>query len=221
MTIFLSYLLSTLYNTIIGPQNRNFARKITFQNLRHTHVARFLGGAACLMALNASAAEQPLAIDKAGSHIEIQVKATADSFVGKLTEYAPTVLIDPATGNVTSAKFAFHFKDVKTGNEKRDREMNVWQQTDKFPDSDFALETLALATDGKLVAKGALTLHGVTQKLSFPVVITRSEAKFTIEGDATVDTRTFGLPVIRKYALLKVDPLVVVHFHLIGTISSP
>jgi polyisoprenoid-binding protein YceI len=183
--------------------------------------ARFIGAAVCLLAINASAAEQPLAIDKAGSLIEIRVKATADSFVGKLTEYAPTVLVDPATGQVTSAKFAFHFKDVKTGNEKRDREMNVWQQTDKFPDSDFALETLAPATDGKLVAKGALALHGVTQTLSFPVVITRSEAKITIEGDATVDTRTFGLPVIRKFALLKVDPMVVVHFHLIGTISVP
>jgi polyisoprenoid-binding protein YceI len=217
----LSSRISSIYVNFPGTPNRLFARKIVFPDLRRMHAALFFGITVGLSAINASAAEQPLAIDKAGSHIEIQVKATADSFVGKLTEYAPTVLVDPATGKVTGAKFAFHFKDVKTGNEKRDREMNVWQQTDKFPDSDFALETLAPAADGKLVAKGALTLHGVTQTLSFPVVITRSEAMITIEGDATVDTRTFGLPVIRKFAVLKVDPLVVVHFHLIGTISVP
>jgi polyisoprenoid-binding protein YceI len=213
--------LSSIYANFRNIPNQHFARKIVFAGLQRMHVAQFLGATVCLLAISASAAEQPLAIDKAGSHIEIQVKATADSFVGKLTEYAPTVLVDPATGKVSGAKFAFHFKDVKTGNDKRDREMNVWQQTDKFPESDFALETLAPATDGKLMAKGALTLHGVTQTLSFPVAVTRSETKVTIEGDATVDTRTFGLPVIRKFALLKVDPLVVVHFHLVGTISAP
>jgi iron complex transport system substrate-binding protein len=36
-------------------------------------------------------------------------------------------------------------------------------------------------------------------------------------GDASLDTREFGLPVIRLFGLLKVDPVVRVRFHLQGT----
>ena len=180
---------------------------------------RWLGGgvAVGLLAIGLSAAEMPLAVDKAQSHIAIAVKATMDSFAGQLTEFVPTVLVDGDTGQVTTAKVTFHFNDVKTGNEKRDREMHVWQQTEKFPDGEFALTSLAPAADGRLLARGALTLHGVTQALAFPVAVKHDGAGFLVDGEAVVDTRLFGLPVIHKYGFLKVDPLVTVQFHLAGT----
>jgi polyisoprenoid-binding protein YceI len=176
---------------------------------------------AALLTANTSASEKSLVIDEGNSRIDIGVKATVDSFVGKLTNYSPTILVDSTTGKVTVAKVAFLFKDVKTGNEKRDREMHVWQQTGQFPNGGFSLETLDASGEGKFTARGALTFHGVTQTLSFPVTITRSGPAMTIEGDAVVDTRMFGLPIIRKFALLKVDPLVAVHFHLAGTMMDP
>jgi polyisoprenoid-binding protein YceI len=167
------------------------------------------------------AAEKSLTVDKAKSNVEISVKATADSFVGKLADYSPTLTLDPATGKVTAAKIAFHFNDVKTGNEKRDREMHVWQQTEKFPDGDFTLETLEPSTDGKLVAHGTLTFHGMAHVLEFSVKIAQAESGVTVDGEAMVDTRLYGLPVIHKFAVLKVDPVVGIHFHLVGTVSSP
>ena len=39
---------------------------------------------------------------------------------------------------------------------------------------------------------------------------------FAIDGDAVIDTRDFGLPIIKKFLVLKVDPEVRVRFHLQG-----
>ncbi len=177
--------------------------------------------ASVLATIPLPAAAQTLTVDKANSRVEIAVKATVDSFVTKLAAYTADVRFDAATGQVTAAKLAFHFTDVKTGNEKRDREMHIWQQTEKFPDGDFTLKALQPAADGKLTARGGLTLHGVTRELAFPVTVVRAGAVATVEGEAVVDTRLFGLPVIRKFALLKVDPLVTVRFHLTGTTAAP
>ena len=177
--------------------------------------------AASLLAVAGSAAEAPLTIDLAASRVDIAVKATVDSFVGKLSDYVATITVDPETGAVITSKVNFHFSDVKTGNEKRDREMNEWQQTDKFPEGNFSLDSLTSASPGKFAVRGRLTLHGSTHELSFPAAIARDGANVTVDGEAVVDTRVFGLPVIRKFAVLKVDPLVVVRFHLAGRLVSP
>ncbi len=180
----------------------------------------FIFAASLWAAAGLSAAEAPLAVDKAGSRVEIAVKTTVDSFVGKLPNYVATVTVERETGAVTAAKIAFHFSDIRTGDEKRDHDMNVWQETVKFPDSDFTLVVLALDAPGKFTAHGRLTLHGVTHELSFPVTIARAGGSLTVEGEAVVDTRLFGLPVIKKFMVLKVDPLVTVRFHLVGALPA-
>lgn len=167
------------------------------------------------------AAEAIVAVDQTASHIDISVKATVDSFVGKLATYTPSVTIDRVTGAILAARLSFHFDAVKTGNEKRDREMHVWQDTAKFPEGEFILTSLGAPAGGKLIVLGRLTLHGVTHDLSFPVTVAREGAALTVEGEASVDTRWFGLPIIRKFAVLKVDPVVVVRFQLVGAVPPP
>ena len=186
-----------------------------------SHLGSLFIFAASLLAADASAAEAQLMIDRANSRGDLAVKATADSFVGKLTDYSATVTVEPDTGMVTAARVAFHFRDIKTGNPKRDREMNGWQQTEKYPEGDFTLDSLAPVAPGKFTVRGRLTLHGTTHGLSFPATITRAGANVAVDGEAVVDTRVFGLPIFRKFALLKVDPLVVVRFHLVGAAASP
>ncbi|MEI8088887.1 MAG: YceI family protein [Opitutaceae bacterium] len=170
--------------------------------------------------LTSFAAGRNLTVDKAASHVDIAVKATIDSFNAKLIDFTSSIQIDPETEIVKGAKVSFHFADVKTGNDKRDHEMNMWQKTDQFPDGAFELSTLTAASDHKFTARGSLILHGVAHALEFPVTIRREGALTSVDGEAAVDTRWFGLPLIRKFALLKVDPLIVVRFHLSGTIAG-
>jgi polyisoprenoid-binding protein YceI len=167
------------------------------------------------------ATDLALIVDKAKSRVEIPVKVTADSFIGTLSDYEAILYADATGEKVTAAKFAFQFADVKTGNPKRDAAMNAWQQTDKFPTGAFTLAGLTAAGPGKFVASGRLTLHGAARDLTFPVTIGREGAAFTIDGEAEIDTREFGLPVLTKFMVFKVDPLVKVKFHLVAGAVAP
>lgn len=175
-----------------------------------------MGVLACVALSRAYAAPVTLAVDPAASRIDISVKATVDSFVATLSVYKASVQVDSVTGGVGSAELSFRFSDVKTGNEKRDKEMLTWEQSDTFPEGRFRLVSLVAEGQGRFSAKGSLTLHGQSQDLTFPVTIDKAGAGLVVAGEATLDTRTFGLPIIKKFGLLKVDPLVVVRFHLVG-----
>lgn len=172
-----------------------------------------------------AAAERPLVIDPRQSQVEVVVKATVDSFTARLADYRATIRVDPDREQVTTARFAFRFEDVKTGKDKRDKEMHAWQNTSLYPDGHFELTALDPSPNGNgkanghVTARGTLTFHGVSRELAFPVAITTDKTAYAIDGEVEIDTRDFGLPVIRKFAVLKVDPNVKVRFHLQGSVA--
>lgn len=176
-----------------------------------------LAGLAALVA-RADAEELPLGIDEAHSRVEIVVSASVDSFIVKLERYEALVAVDPAAGEVRSARFVFRFMDVKTGKADRDAQMHVWQDTEHHPDGEFALASLVRGADG-LIAHGTLRLHGRARAIDFPVSVSHEGGLFAIDGDAPLDTRDFGLPIIKKFLVLKVDPEVHVRFHLQGRVA--
>ncbi|WP_052300275.1 YceI family protein [Opitutus terrae] len=171
------------------------------------------------LVLPAQAADKPLVFDSAQSHVNVAVHATVDSFTGQLTHFDPIVTVDDA-GKVTTARLAFHFRDLETGKAKRNDAMHKWQQSDTFPDGTFVLSSLEPAGTDAFSATGQLTLHGVTREVRFPLTIARQGSVYVIDGDAPLDTRNFGLPIIRMFAVLKVDPVVRVQFHLQGQPQS-
>lgn len=172
-----------------------------------------------LAATTAGAAETPLVVDAAQSRVEIVVKATVDSFTANLAAYDAAITVDPAAERITGARFAFHFANVKTGNDDRDAQMLAWEEAQQHPDGVFALTTLERDATGATTAKGTLTLHGVAKEIDFSVSVTHEADRYAIDGEARLDTRDFGLPIIRKFLLLKVDPLVAVRFHLQGDVA--
>lgn len=166
------------------------------------------------------AAERPLVIDYTQSRVEVAVKVTIDSFVGRLTAFEPAITLAD-DGKVASARVAFRFHDLVTGKARRDEAMHQWQQTETYPAGLFVLTALDPGDGATARARGRLTLHGVARELQFPVTINRDDARYAIDGDVAVDTRDFGLPVIRMLAVLKVDPVVHVRFHLQGSPEPP
>jgi polyisoprenoid-binding protein YceI len=156
----------------------------------------------------------------AQSRVEIAVKATVDSFVARLNRYEAMITLAD-DGRVSSARFAFQFRDIETGKAARDKAMHKWQQTDTYPDGLFVLSSIKPAEGSAYTAFGRLTFHGMTRDIQFPVTIARDGSRYAIDGDATIDTREFGLPVYRMLAVLKVDPIVQVRFHLQGSLQTP
>lgn len=162
-----------------------------------------------------AAAAGTLKIDRSRSFVDVDVKATVDSFTGRLENYDVAVGTDDA-GKIRSVVFTFRFADLKSGKPDRDLAMLEWLGGTQ-PDGRFELGALAVARDGQGQATGRLTFHGVSQLIEFPVEVHQLDHAYTITGAATVNYTHWGLKVIRKAFVLKVDPEVKVRFKLVGT----
>jgi len=178
------------------------------------------GWVGCLLAASvAAAANVPLVLDTAQSRVAVEVHATVDSFTARLQAYEAAIAVDPDTAQVSQAHVSFRFTDVLTGKDDRDKQMHDWQDTAHFPDGSFRLLTLTPEAAGWMAA-GTLTMHGQSREIRFPLTVTHEGDLYAIDGVATLDTRDFGLPVIRKFMVLKVDPVVLVRFHLQGRLGA-
>jgi len=167
------------------------------------------------------AASTPLTLDKEHSSVEVAVKATMDSFTAKLLAYDATLNADLEAKQIQNAQVKFRFADVKTGKDKRDTEMHHWQQTEQFPDCVYVMDSLKPATGDSYTATGKFTLHGVTKEISFPITISfQANGSIKLDSEFTLDTQNFGLPIFKKFGMLKVDPLLKVKFHLEGRSAS-
>lgn len=163
--------------------------------------------------------ETALRIDKSRSYVDIDVKATAHSFTGRLERYETRFSVD-AKGKIKTAVLTFKFADLKTGKDDRDARMLSWLGGGE-PEGRFELGMLALAPNGLGQANGRLTFHGSSQLVEFPVTIKREDRTYTVTGTATVNTRNWGLKVIRFAGLLKVDPELRVRFQFTGELPPP
>jgi len=130
-------------------------------------------------------------------------------------------LVAVTLANVAAAAFRFRFASITTGNAQRDRDMNDWQQTVVYPEVVFVLAGVETGADGATVAQGELTFHGTRRPVRFPVSVRADRGTLVIAGEVAVDTRDYGLPVIRKLLILKVDPVVRLRFSLQGRLVAP
>lgn len=178
------------------------------------------GGAwSILLCLATSATGAEFMVDCARSKVEVAVHATADSFTGNLEKFQPSIQVDKDTGMPTAGTFAWDFKDLKTGSARRDKEMLHWLEHDEIPKAVFTFKKCAEKSD-QLFITGDLNMHGVVHEITLPIKVTRKDSELSWESSLVLDHRWYGLPKIVKFALLKVDPNLKLHFVLTGLIKD-
>jgi polyisoprenoid-binding protein YceI len=168
----------------------------------------------------AAGEERALQLDAQRSTIEVQVHATFDSFAGKLTKFAADIALDPQEQRTKRAKISFSFADLQTGRERRNRDMLAWTENDRFPTVEFAMASIEPTPDGPLLVHGDLKLHGITHATTFPVSYLVDGTLHAFDGEVVIDYRDYGLPVIRKFYILTVDPTLRIRFHLQGRLAE-
>jgi polyisoprenoid-binding protein YceI len=156
----------------------------------------------------------------AQSSIQVDVKATVDSFVGALTVYDLQLSVDKASGAVESCSFEFDFNALDTGKKKRNEQMLEWLGYNTHPKGVFKLIRLEDTSDGRR-ALGTLAIHGVTKEIEFPITLKRDGEHLLIDGRAHLDYHDFGLETIRVMLMLTVDPKFDVILHLEGDLVAP
>lgn len=167
-----------------------------------------------LLPLALAAADRHLKVDRSRSYVDVDVKATVDSFTARLDAYDLRATVDEK-GRVKTAVLGFRFADLKTGKPERDTEMLAWLGGGQ-PAGRFELGLLALTPSGQGRASGNLTFHGRTALVELPVNVIQAEGAHVITGEVTLDYRQWGLKKFRKLGLLTVDPFVKVRFKFTG-----
>ncbi len=167
-----------------------------------------------LLPLVLSAAERPLKVDRSRSYVDVDVKATVDSFTARLDAYDLRATVDEKD-RVKTAVLTFRFADLKTGKAERDTGMIAWLGGGD-PTGRFELGILALTPSGQGQASGNLTFHGQTHLVEFPVNVVQADGAQVITGEATIDHRNWGLKKYRKLGVLTVDPEVKIRFRFTG-----
>ncbi len=156
-----------------------------------------------------------LSIDADASRVGIEVKLSMGSFKGVLEKYDARIQFDVGKKSVSAAELDFDFADLKTGKERRDKDMLKWMDYENHPRASFRLEELVPQGE-QLEARGTLTIHGVSQPIAFPVAIAVEGEHVTIEGSAKLNFLDFDLKPIRKMLFLTVKPDMNIDFHLEG-----
>lgn len=170
-----------------------------------------------MFAVDSSSSAATLEADKDRSRIQVDAKATGHEFSGELKKYTIAAAADDA-GKPTMLELAWEFGDLKTADDKRDKEMVKWLGGGT-PKGTFSLvkswdETV---TGGN--AQGTLTINGVAKIVSFPYTVKREDGWVTIDGKVSLDYQNFKLPIIRAMAVMTVDPKLVVRFHVVGKVK--
>ena len=163
-----------------------------------------------LVPLALTAADRSLKVDRARSYVDVDVKATVDSFTARLEAYELHATVDER-GRIKTAALAFKFADLKTGKAERDAGMLEWLGGND-PAGRFELGILALTPSGQGQANGNLTFHGRTALVEFPVNVVPADGATVVTGTATINYRNWGLKKYRKLGVLTVDPEVKIRF---------
>lgn len=169
---------------------------------------------ALLFALPIFGSAAPLTVNPDSVKIEVDARATMHGFTGRLDKADVALETTPAGDAIASASVRFAWADLKTGDKGRDKEMLAWA-TAKSPDGAFLLLKLApTSAANTYTASGSLSLNGESREISFPITIVHGATGWSVSGETKIDHRDWGLPKIRKFGMLTVDPVVTIRFSL-------
>lgn len=171
-----------------------------------------------MLAAYSSIQAATLDVDKDRSRIHVDAKATGHEFTGGLSKYTIAAEGADVANKPTKLDLTWEFGDLKTGDEKRDKEMIKWLGGGKPKGSfTFVKSWDETAAGGK--AEGKLVINGVTKSVSFPYTVKREGEWVTIDGKVSLDYQNFKLPIIRAMMVMTVDPKLVVRFHVVGKVK--
>lgn len=153
--------------------------------------------------------------------------ATAGDFVGTTSSVSGELRGAPALAGVRGWVGAL-VRTLKTGNNRRDRDLNKSMESGKYPTMRFELRGVRAApgagAGGPVRAEllGALTLHGVTRTVRLPALIDFRGGIARLRSDFGLNLKDYRIGGLSKMlGMLKMHERIEVHvdlsFALIGT----
>jgi len=162
------------------------------------------------------AAAERFVVEKSHSFVGVEVHASPPHhFTVEVTDYEAEIEVEDQEPR--SARFDFHFADLKSGNGRRDRKMQHWMETDTYPDGRFELERVENSPEGGLRGIGLLYMHGVSQPVVVDFAWEERAGELHFVGESQINYSGWNLGTI-SLLFFKVSPELHVRFDLAGRI---
>lgn len=115
---------------------------------------------------------------------------------------------------------------LKTGNGKRDADLNKSMESDRYPIMRFELEDVspeAVAPDsGTVTLHGTLLIHGVSRRVDLPATLAFEPQGLRLRSRFPLNLKDYGIGGLTKMlGMLKMHPDILVHVDLIFDYARP
>src|SRR5574341_882980 len=156
-------------------------------------------------------------VEEGHGQVRFDAKAFMHDFIGKTSKVTGTIrLADPDRLTEVEACVRVDAASLDTGNGTRDDIMRKDHlETTTFPTVDFLLRSLegtkAQSSGWELVAKGSLSLHGVTREILLPIRARQEGDSVRLIGDIPLKMTDYRIR-IPKFLFFTVEDRIVVSF---------
>ncbi len=166
-------------------------------------IAKNIGALIFLLALfsNFSSVNTAYRIDKGHTFIQFGVERfMVGEVLGQFKEFEGDVTLNGDDASSLKVDMIIKTKSLDTGHELRDGHLKgkMWLDTEVYPDIKFK-STKMTKNHGKLMMKGELTIRGITNEVTFPIVFMgpfQDPTKNTtvgIKADFIIDRSDYGI----------------------------
>jgi polyisoprenoid-binding protein YceI len=145
-------------------------------------------------------------------------RATAGAFTGTTT----TVMGEMTGGGLSDVRgwVEAPVNTLKTGNDRRDRDLNKSMESEKYPTIRFELTGVTAAqppSDSMPVTlQGRFIIHGVTREASLPANVTLGPDGVRVRGTTPLNLKDYEIGGLTKMmGMLKMHEEIVVHVDLV------
>lgn len=173
---------------------------------------------AALLLLSGAPVPATWTFDRAGSGIDLSVRALGGTHTGRFEDWSGDLVLDPAApaearvGLVVKAGSLKMHPSIATGRAiGRD-----FLDAARYPDIRFQLRSMDPLGPGRFTAHGAVTMKGITRPVAFPLDLRVEGRTVQMTGGFTVDRTDFGIGTTGPWSRL-VGRLVTVRVALRAT----
>ena len=171
---------------------------------------------AALLGFAAPASANPWRVDAAHSALTFTNTYQNVSYTGQFRRFTATIDYDP--DDLAHAKFdvSVDITSLDTQNAERDHTAlgADFFDTAKFPRAHFVTTSFRKTPDGKVLADGTLTLHGISKPVTLDVKFSPNGGVATLDVTARVKRLDFGIGTGQWADPSMIGDDVTVHGHL-------
>ena len=141
--------------------------------------------------------EEPKAwvVDKNVSVLSFTGTQTGKSFSGEFSDFEAMIILDPDNLDAASITVTVQTGSAKTGDRQRDSALpgKDWFNEKSFPSAVFEATNVIKAPDDSFVARGTLSLRGVSKEIDLPFSLQIEDGTAFAEGSVQLIRSDFGV----------------------------